>query len=303
MEFFAKDMDKNAILCYNEKKEKKKEAKKMFVRDGNLLDTTDWESDRFLQINSAGEQCGLSDYTCLRRRGRRDWLLLLITAGRCEVEYGEKCYSLQAGDFVVYPPHTPQRYAFFEQASSCFCHFSGNAASALLADCALTGGVYRHAHLHAAHRAFLELIERFHAPHRSRYATATLLELLYRLSEHGQRTSAPQREQERAISTVLSYLRANYQKEIPLGELAAMAGYSKSRFSHLFAAVTQTTPRRYQNALRLQASCEFLESTTLSVGEIAYACGFADPLYYSRLFLQRYGVSPTAYRRQISDLE
>jgi hypothetical protein len=138
MEFFAKDMDKNAILCYNEKKEKKKEAKKMFVRDGNLLDTTDWESDRFLQINSAGEQCGLSDYTCLRRRGRRDWLLLLITAGRCEVEYGEKCYSLQSGDFVVYPPHTPQRYAFFEQASSCFCQFSGNAASSLLTDCALT---------------------------------------------------------------------------------------------------------------------------------------------------------------------
>ena len=275
----------------------------MMIRDGNLLDTTDREADRFLEINSCGEQLGLSDYTCLRRRGRRDYLILLITAGRCEVEYGEKCYSLVAGDFVLYPPHLPQRYSFFEQAGSCFCHFSGKSAAALLEDCGLTGGVYHHSNLRSVHATFCELMERFHAPHRSRYATATLLELLYRLCEQRTAQEGPQAEQERAILTTLSYLRANYQKEISLGTLAAMAGYSKSRFSHLFAAVTQTTPLRYQNHLRLQASCELLESTTLPIFEIAYACGFADPLYYSRLFRQRYGLSPTDYRRRITTPE
>ncbi len=90
-------------------------------------------------------------------------------------------------------------------------------------------------------------------------------------------------------------MNANYQKPITLAELAEKAGYSKSRFSHLFSEITGTTPKQYLNNVRLQVSCELL-STGLTVAEIADRCGFNDPLYYSRIFKKKYGLSPTGYR-------
>ena len=38
-----------------------------------------------------------------------------------------------------------------------------------------------------------------------------------------------------------------------------------------------------------------------SVTDIAHACGFRDPLYFSRVFKARYGVAPSFYAQRIKD--
>ena len=43
-----------------------------------------------------------------------------------------------------------------------------------------------------------------------------------------------------------------------------------------------------------------IETTTLTVSEIAYANGFADPAYFTRVFKQHKGVTPHEYRRQLA---
>ncbi|MBR4305919.1 MAG: helix-turn-helix transcriptional regulator, partial [Ruminiclostridium sp.] len=78
--------------------------------------------------------------------------------------------------------------------------------------------------------------------------------------------------------------------------LAELAGYSKSRFAHKFLEITGTTPKKYQNDLRLEMSLEILTSTNRSVTEVAYDCGFNDPLYFSRAFKKKYGVCPSEFK-------
>jgi AraC family transcriptional activator of pobA len=57
------------------------------------------------------------------------------------------------------------------------------------------------------------------------------------------------------------------------------------------------TERRMLEAERL------LRFSELTVGELAFRTGFSDPLYFSRAFKRRHGVSPTEYRRRRSGEE
>lgn len=59
---------------------------------------------------------------------------------------------------------------------------------------------------------------------------------------------------------------------------------------------TGTTPIKYQNDIRLKTSCEILSSTKYTIADIAFNCGFNNPLYYSRIFKKKYNVTPTEYR-------
>ena len=132
-----------------------------------------------------------------------------------------------------------------------------------------------------------------------KFANVFFLELIYRLSDVI--TKADSGDKQDIIMPVLTYINANYNKQLSLDELAQKSGYSKSRVSHIFAEVMYTTPVKYQSEIRLRAAGEMLSATTLSVTEIALSCGFSDPLYFSRLFKKRYGISPSEYRTQKSD--
>lgn len=54
----------------------------------------------------------------------------------------------------------------------------------------------------------------------------------------------------------------------------------------------------YFTELRIQRACELLDRSDLQVGEIAEKLGFADRLYFTRLFSKHTGMPPTAYRQR-----
>jgi transcriptional regulator GlxA family with amidase domain len=61
-------------------------------------------------------------------------------------------------------------------------------------------------------------------------------------------------------------------------------------------ALTGMSINPYLRALRLQKAKELLLTPGRPVAEVAYAVGFDDPKYFSRIFSETYGVSPSTFR-------
>ncbi|RBM04760.1 helix-turn-helix domain-containing protein [Streptomyces sp. PT12] len=79
--------------------------------------------------------------------------------------------------------------------------------------------------------------------------------------------------------------------------LATQVSLSPSRLAHLFSEQLGHPPMRALRDARLRHAARLLEATELPVARVAAASGFASAFHFSRVFKERYGVPPGAYRR------
>ncbi len=87
---------------------------------------------------------------------------------------------------------------------------------------------------------------------------------------------------------------------IPLARLYQELAVSPSRAATLFSRAFGRSPVAYRTAVRLGRARELLVTTRCNVSEAAYAVGFADPLYFSRAFRERFGASPSSLIRSFA---
>ncbi|MFV0413904.1 MAG: helix-turn-helix domain-containing protein [Oscillospiraceae bacterium] len=81
----------------------------------------------------------------------------------------------------------------------------------------------------------------------------------------------------------------NAMVDIPLNE-----EYARK----LFAREKGISPARFLLRLRIEHACKMLEARHqfgLSIAQVADACGFSDPLYFSRVFKSETGRAPSQY--------
>ena len=90
-----------------------------------------------------------------------------------------------------------------------------------------------------------------------------------------------------------NYANANYE----LDEVLHTMPYCYDHLCKVFRKEMGTTPHKYLTNLRLQAAADTLCSgyNNGNITEVAHMCGFHNPLYLSRLFKKKYGVSPREY--------
>jgi AraC family transcriptional regulator of arabinose operon len=60
---------------------------------------------------------------------------------------------------------------------------------------------------------------------------------------------------------------------------------------------------RHLQAVRLDAARRLLATTDLPVQAVARQVGYADPLYFSRVFRREVGKSPTGFREATGEAE
>lgn len=105
----------------------------------------------------------------------------------------------------------------------------------------------------------------------------------------------PQLDLERRM---VAYIEENFASEMTLDEIAQSANVSRSTCCRLFRKYVHTSPIEFLNSYRLQVACGQLESTNLSITEIASNCGFNHVSYFSQLFVESFGDTPRAYRKK-----
>jgi transcriptional regulator GlxA family with amidase domain len=108
--------------------------------------------------------------------------------------------------------------------------------------------------------------------------------------------SKPDKPVSDRISRVLSYMRKNCHENISLKDLVKYSNMSLSSFMRSFTECMGTAPMNYLSELRLSKACSMLQSSELSISEIAMKCGYNDSNYFSRLFRKRLGLTPRKFR-------
>lgn len=94
----------------------------------------------------------------------------------------------------------------------------------------------------------------------------------------------------------IAYLEENFQRPITLEELAKTVQLSPFHFARGFTRTVGEPPHRFQQGLRVESALRLLEDHSLPIAEVAELVGFASPQAFARMFRQRVGVTPSAYR-------
>ena len=74
---------------------------------------------------------------------------------------------------------------------------------------------------------------------------------------------------------------------------------SKYDICRKFKKVTGKSFSEYLTEIRIRQAIEYLNTTQLTVREIASLTGFSSPNYFSEVFLKKQGLPPNKYRRMI----
>ena len=100
-----------------------------------------------------------------------------------------------------------------------------------------------------------------------------------------------------SISKSIVYMKKNLGKKFTVEELAVQQNLSASHFLRSFRRKTGTSPINYFNQLKIQESCQYLYFSDMNIKEICAELGFSDQYYFSRLFKQITGTSPSQYKK------
>ncbi|MBR1811705.1 MAG: AraC family transcriptional regulator [Clostridia bacterium] len=100
------------------------------------------------------------------------------------------------------------------------------------------------------------------------------------------------------MKAMLEFIDVNYGDKITLTEIAASAHVSKNTCISIFRQYVGCTPANYLTNFRLQKSIYLLESTDLSVTEVAYAVGFSGASYFAEIFKGTFGYSPRMHKKK-----
>jgi len=87
--------------------------------------------------------------------------------------------------------------------------------------------------------------------------------------------------------------------DLGVQHIAELLGCSADYLSHLFHVETRERLTHYIQRIRIEGAIRALETTPLNISEIAYAGGFADPTYFTRVFKQHKGMTPHEYRAKL----
>lgn len=110
--------------------------------------------------------------------------------------------------------------------------------------------------------------------------------------------SMPKNHSDGGILQVQDWLDEHFAEPIVIDALAQRFGFGVRNFKRRFKEATGYTPLAYLQTLRLEQAKQLLEATRMSLDSITYKVGYTDSNSFRRLFVQRVGLLPAAYRKK-----
>jgi len=98
---------------------------------------------------------------------------------------------------------------------------------------------------------------------------------------------------------VIAAMEENLEKPLSQREMADEVGLSTRQLERLFRKYLQRTPTRFYLELRLKRARQLLLQTSMSVLDVALACGFVSASHFSKCYRDQFGCTPRDQRRAL----
>jgi two-component system response regulator YesN len=99
----------------------------------------------------------------------------------------------------------------------------------------------------------------------------------------------------------IEFIHAHYTEGLQLGAAADAAQVSSAYLSRLFSEHLKTTFIDYITDLRIESAEKLIRESRMNMKEVAFAVGYQDPNYFSKIFRKATGLPPTGYAAEQRD--
>ncbi len=215
--------------------------------------------------------------------------LVYFLAGSGSTTIKGQTYAVQSNCFCVIPPHVPHSQTSETTITSiCIC-ISGSGLEASQGLWVDSSGEIKTCLQH--------LMEEL-ATQEPGYSVITegYLLAIVGLVKRAIQKNIPQDRKQALVSEAVHIIEEK-EGNLSIDEVAGQLFVSKDYLRHLFTQYTGQSPMRTIVSCRIDHAKKLLMNPELSVVDVADMCGFDDPYYFSRLFKNHTGKSPSAFRK------
>lgn len=232
------------------------------------------------------------------------YLIHYILAGAGTFMVNNIAYDLHAGQGFLIEPNYQTTYIADNETpwSYVWIGFTGRGADFLLNQLAISEGtpVFNSKNsfeLASCVNNILAMKE--YTPASNLRALSYLLQFLsYIAAGTVENTIHHQETQNPYVKQAIEYIGQNIQG-VTVDKLAQAVNVNRSYLAELFKQNLDLTPSEYIRNFRITKARHLLESSDLSIDQVAFQCGYQHANSFTRLFNRSYGLSPRSYRQQV----
>jgi LacI family transcriptional regulator len=100
------------------------------------------------------------------------------------------------------------------------------------------------------------------------------------------------------MAKAMNFISQNFKKNIKVSDVARAARLSTRVLLNRFRKYLDRSPYEEITRVRIESAAAMLTESNLPISNVAYAIGYDEVKYFTRLFSKVQGMTPTAYRRK-----
>jgi len=115
-------------------------------------------------------------------------------------------------------------------------------------------------------------------------------------------TDVPESKDEKFIKDIVKIMDSEYNKEdFSVEYLAGKMEMGRVQLFRKFKAIVGQSPKDYITQYRLEKATQLLKTQKYRVSDVAYEVGFSSPRYFSKCFVQYFGMAPKDYAEKSAE--
>ncbi|MGY3791865.1 helix-turn-helix domain-containing protein [uncultured Aquimarina sp.] len=91
----------------------------------------------------------------------------------------------------------------------------------------------------------------------------------------------------------------NVSKDYSLEQLSEESGLSQAKLQEGFKVLYTRTVTEYIRHVRLEVARDLIRSTDMNISEVVYSIGFSSRSYFSKIFKEKYNISPNDFKNSV----